>query len=231
MTSCRRGPQGGIITGLIIVTVGVVLLLAQIGFLNMHAVWRFWPLAFVLVGIGKIFDATAVSQRIWGSMLAIIGFLLLAHYFGHFRYGIDQLWPLFVIAGGLAMLFQVYFPGVRATNLPPGGSLNGLYVFGGTERNVADRNFTGGRLFACFGGYDIDLRQAEIAGDTAVLEATAIFGGGEIKVPPHWNVVSEGVGIFGGYQDSTRHAAPAGVAPKTFVVRGAAVFGGVEIKN
>ncbi len=221
------------ITGLIIVVVGVALLLAQLGILNMHAIWRFWPMILVLVGISKFFEATAISQRVWGGMLVVIGALLTAHYFGYIRYGIDQLWPLFVIAGGLALVFQTYWPGqsVVSGGLQPGGSVNGVYIFGGTERNVIDNNFTGGRLVACFGGYDLDLRQADIAGEMAVLEATAIFGGGEIKVPPQWNVVAEGIGVFGGYHDGTRHEPPVGKPAKTLVVRGAAIFGGVEIKN
>lgn len=233
MTSCRRGPQGGIITGLIIVVVGVVLLLAQIGFLHFQAVWRFWPLIFVLVGLSKLVEATAISQRIWGGMLMLIGGLLLAHYFGHFRYGIDQIWPLFVIGGGLSLLFQTYWPNrtLSGDTLQPGGSLNSFNIFGGTERNIKDRNFRGGSLFACFGGFHVDLTQAEIEGDTAVIEATAIFGGGEIRVPQSWNVSVEGMGVFGGYEDSTRHLPIEGQPAKTLVVRGSAIFGGVEVKN
>lgn len=233
MTSCRRGPQGGVITGIVIVSVGVVLLLAQLGFLNIHLIWRFWPLILVVVGIAKLVEATAVSQRIWGGMLSVIGVLLLAHYFGHFRYGIDQIWPLFIVGAGLSMLFQSYWPKTTAGdgNLTPGTGLNSVNIFGGTDRNIKDRNFRGGSLFACFGGFQIDLTQAEIEGDSAVIDATAVFGGGEIRVPQSWNVVVEGVGVFGGYEDSTRHVPVDGQPAKTLVVRGAAVFGGVEVKN
>jgi hypothetical protein len=41
----------------------------------------------------------------------------------------------------------------------------------------------------------------------------------------------EGTGIFGGYEDSTLHNPPSGQPLKTLIVRGAAVFGGVEVKN
>ena len=116
MTSCHRTTQGGVFTGLAIVSIGVLLLLARLGILHFHSAWRLWPAVFILVGLCKVFEARAVSQRIWGAMLTIIGALLLAHYFDHFRYGIDQLWPLFVIGGGLAMLFQNYFPPTRMRN-------------------------------------------------------------------------------------------------------------------
>ena len=234
MTSCgRRGPQGGMITGASIVIIGALLLLSQLGIFHFQAIWRFWPLFLVVVGLSKLFEATAPSQRVWGGMMILIGSLLLAHYFGHFRYGIDQIWPLFVIGGGLSLLFQSYW--TRKTgqydSLGPGGSLNSVNVFGGTDRKIRDKNFRGGSAFACFGGFQLDFTQSEMEGDQAVLEATAIFGGGEIRVPTAWNVVVEGSGIFGGYEDSTQHNPVAGQGTKTLIVRGAAIFGGVEVKN
>lgn len=232
MSTCRHGARGGgIITGFVIVVVGVVLLFAQMGILRFHDAWRLWPAALVLFGIAKFFDTPTPAHIVWGFTLFIIGSLILFHYYGHFRYGMDELWPLFIIGGGLSLLFQTYWPGQATTQLAPGGSLNGYYIFGGTERNIKDPNFRGGRLFACFGGWDIDLREADIAGDTAVIDATAVFGGGAIRVPQNWNVLVEGVGIFGGYQDSTQHIDVSGKPSKTLVVRGAAVFGGVEVKN
>jgi Cell wall-active antibiotics response 4TMS YvqF len=138
-----------------------------------------------------------------------------------------------VIGGGRSLLFQAYRPGRSAVpgDLTNDGNLNSVNIFGGTERNVKDRNFRGGTLFACFGGFQIDLTQAEIEGERAVIDATAVFGGGEIRVPQSWNVMVEGMGIFGGYEDSTRHVPSDGQPKKTLIVRGAAVFGGVEVKN
>ena len=67
---------------------------------------------------------------------------------------------------------------------------------------------------------------------SSVLEASAIFGGGEIRVPENWQVSVQGVGIFGAYEDKTRHFQPDSSQPtKTLVVRGVAVFGGIEVKN
>ena len=232
MSSCRQGSRSGIVTGIAIVAIGVALLFAQMGLIHIQNLWRYWPVFLIIVGLSKLLESTRPSQRAWGGMVALIGGLLLANNLGHFRYGIDQLWPLFVIAGGLAMLFQVVWPKAREFDgLEAGGSLNSVNIFGGTERRIRDQNFRGGNVFACFGGFNIDLTQAQIEGDSAVIEAHAVFGGGEIRVPTSWNVVMDGTGIFGGYEDSTLHAPPSGQPTKTLVVRGAAVFGGVEVKN
>jgi hypothetical protein len=45
-------------------------------------------------------------------------------------------------------------------------------------------------------------------------------------------VVTEGSGVFGGFDDKTRHFQPDPTQPvKTLVVKGAAVFGAVVVKN
>ena len=46
----------------------------------------------------------------------------------------------------------------------------------------------------------------------------------------HPDVSVEGVAIFGGYEDKTSHPRE-GAAAKRLVVRGFAIFGGVEVKN
>ena len=62
--------------------------------------------------------------------------------------------------------------------------------------------------------------------------ATSIFGGGEIRIPRHWNVLVRGIGIFGGYGDETgKMPADMTKPPKTLIVKGVAMFGGVAVKN
>jgi hypothetical protein len=82
-----------------------------------------------------------------------------------------------------------------------------------------------------FGGFELDLSQADIAGDQAVIDSTVLFGGGEIRVPRTWTVIVKGIGIFGGYSDETTQETVPGVPSKTLIVKGLAVFGGVGIKN
>jgi hypothetical protein len=100
------------------------------------------------------------------------------------------------------------------------------------ERNITAKNFKSGSLSAIFGGFEIDLRNADIEGDEAVIYAEAFFGGGEIRIPETWHVVIEGNALFGAFMDETRQRPPEGTAPaKRLVIRGTAVFGGVSIEN
>ncbi len=85
-----------------------------------------------------------------------------------------------------------------------------------------------------FGGVEVDFRTADIEGEEAIVYVEAIFGGIELKVPERWKVVFQGQSIFGGYSDETRPplADALGTAPrKTLILRGKAVFGGINVKN
>ena len=93
------------------------------------------------------------------------------------------------------------------------------------------KDFRSADLLAVFGGIDLDLRPAFITQE-AVIDANAIFGGIEIRVPQNWVVDLRGTGIFGGYEDKTIHPVsdPNVPAPR-LVVTGSAIFGGVSISN
>jgi predicted membrane protein len=110
--------------------------------------------------------------------------------------------------------------------------LNAFTAFGGTKIVNTSRDFRGGDIFAVFGGHEIDLRQSEMAGDSVTISATSIFGGVEIWVPETWVVTISGLPIFGGFEDKTAHRKETDTAgAKQLLVRGLAIFGGVEIKN
>ncbi len=83
-----------------------------------------------------------------------------------------------------------------------------------------------------FGGFELDFTRAGIAGDSAVLHIDAVFGGVEIRIPPHWNCELRGTAVFGAFTDETLHPDPANFPNiKQLIVKGSAVFGGVEVKN
>lgn len=100
------------------------------------------------------------------------------------------------------------------------------------ERHITAKDFKSGSLSAIFGGFEIDLTRAEIAGDEAVIYAEAFFGGGEIRIPETWQLVMEGHALFGAFMDETRQRPPDGTTPaKRLIIRGSAVFGGISVQN
>jgi len=234
--SCRGGRtiESGLIGGTIIVLVGLAFLLDNMGIVSVGHLFRFWPMILVIGGLASIISP---QGRVKGAALIVVGIIFELDTLGiaHFRWG--SLWPLAIIAAGLMIMWT----GLEARRMggspgDPRTTLNEFALFGGIERRVTSLDFKGGSVTAIFGGIEIDLRQAVITDNQAELTVNAMFGGCELRVPETWEIVAHGQGIFGGYVDSTRasslqsdvlNATPR----KTLILRGVAVFGGVEIKN
>ena len=143
-----------------------------------------------------------------------------------------------LIGAGLLMLWQrLYTPtpvpttGGGAPGVAHEGLINLYAIFGGVERKVTTDDFRGGHITAMFGGVDLNLRRAGMRAESAVVDISAIFGGVDIKVPPTWLVIVDGASIFGGFSDKSAQPAPDTPGIKRLFIKGAAVFGGVSVKN
>jgi hypothetical protein len=219
--------------GVVIITLGIILLLNQFGLLPHGIVLHFWPAVFIVVGIIKLFAGNNVGERVVGTVLIGVGAVWQTNALGltHITWG--QAWPLFIILVGVFFILHSVSdhtdPRFKFISEPNAGS---FYIFGGGERQVNAKDFRGSKMFAVFGGYEVDLTHADMEGTEAFVEANAVFGGGEIRIPTNWKVVVQGVGVFGGYNDKTHYIQTDPSAPvKTLYVRGVAVFGGIEVKN
>ena len=228
-----HSPRSGVAGGLIVVGIGVLMLLHQNGILRISDIWRLWPLVLVAGGVVRLIQFGS-TNRFLGGLMIVLGLVLTAAEFHLIPYGVWELWPLGIIAVGLLLLWRSLQP--REEREPFGkfeysaATPDNVSIFGGGERRISMPDFQRADVLAIFGGYKLDLRKAGMKGSTAVVDATAIFGGVEILVPEHWNVQVRGVGVFGGYGDESHH--PGGPEPcPDLVVEGVAIFGGVSIKN
>ena len=107
--------------------------------------------------------------------------------------------------------------------------VNAFAVLGGVQQSNNSQDFRGGESSAIMGGCEIDLRQASIKGEDAVINTFAMWGGIKIKVPPTWNVIVQGVPFLGGFDDKS--VKPADPSAKCLIVKGTAIMGGVEVTN
>jgi len=236
------------IPAVILIGVGALFFLNNLHILPVRDVARYWPAILIAVGIIQLVDSAFAAGRTSGGVLVAIGSFLLARNLGYLDFRLRDMWPLILIAIGLLMLLDrtVFWNsrvkvGVHILNekhrrwreaevIP--GLLNEHSVFGGGKRKVNTDNFTGGKIDAVFSGYEIDLREAMMAADSVVLEANAVFGGIEIRIPITWSAVVQGVGVFGAFQDETTQPNVAiNPNPKRLIIKGGAVFGAVEVKN
>jgi predicted membrane protein len=234
--SLRGRGRGGIITGAILILIGLAFLLDHMGYIDIQYFWRFWPLLLVFAGLVNFLSR---DRRAWGTLLILAGVLLQLNQLGITHFGWAQFWPMILIAVGVLVLWgaldRSHAPVVSSSGASdPRTTLNEAVVFGGLERRMTSQDFRGGEVTAIFGGVELDLTEASMQGNEITLAITAIFGGVELRVPPTWQVVFRGSPIFGGIEDKTRTPRvddPANPNPKTLVVTGAVIFGGLEIKN
>jgi hypothetical protein len=104
MTWQPEGRRGGqIFAGLVFVTIGAVLLLANLKFLNLRPVLAdWWPLILVAVGIKHLFLWRGTAGWISGAFWISAGGLFLASRLGYLQVSITSiLWPLMVIWFGI----------------------------------------------------------------------------------------------------------------------------------
>jgi len=218
-----------LIIGVLAIAVGVLLLLDHIGWIHAGNVWRFWPAILIIFGLNGVLctDKMCHGNVVASALMMFAGLMLLGMNFGYLNWG--QVWPIALIVFGVVMVWQTLRSKKQGIELSS-GALQSQTVFSSIEKTVMDQDFKQATASAVFGSVELDLLQANMAGDSAILEASAVFGSIEIRVPISWNVVIEAGAVFGACENRTRAPLPT-ANPKTLTVKGGAVFGSVEVKN
>jgi predicted membrane protein len=106
-------------------------------------------------------------------------------------------------------------------------------MFGGGDRMIRSQAFRGGTVTAIMGGFDIDMRDAEMAGDAATIEVFVAMGGIDLKVPESWTVVIDVTPFMGGanYRKRGQESLPAGAPRKVLTITGFVFMGGIDVKH
>ncbi len=183
----------------------------------------FWPLIFVFVGISAML---AKPRNITaGIVFCAIGVLLLISQFTDLD--VWRFWPVILIFIGASIIFTGNKAAPRTSDSSD-GELVSSAIFWGNEIKNSSTDFKAANLTAVFGGIDLDLSDAQIAEEGAVIEVNATFGGIEIRVPKSAEVVVEGNGIFGAFENKTHK--PEHKKGGTLRIRGNAIFAGVEVR-
>ncbi len=221
---------GRLIAGLALIVVGALFLLDQAGAINAGSVLsRWWPLVIVAIGFVQLM----VSPRAFlgPTIIMLIGLLLLGSTLD--LYSVDVwavIWPAIIIVIGLSVLFGRGSRLGVVERADTGERAHAFAAFSGTDVLSQSNRFEGADVTALFGGATLDLRRANLAPEGAVVDVTVAFGGATILVPHGWEVITNGLPIFAGFENKTTGDEIPEGAPR-LLVRGTALFGGVEIKH
>lgn len=227
-----RTMSSQVLLGVMAIALGVLFLLDNLDIIDFRHALPFWPLVLIVVGVVKMCDTRSRDGLLLGGVLAGVGVVMLLNRLGFFYVSWRALWPLALIALGVAIVLRprrLRQPTVSLAkdHLERADHLDVTAILGGFQRQVTTQNLRGGEITAILGGCELDLRDASIAGE-AVIDIFVVMGGITIKCPADWTVVLEGMPILGGFDEKT--ARPPDNS-KRLVVRGYAILGGVEIRN
>ncbi len=220
--------------GIAIIAVGIILFLDNMGFGLRVNIFDFWPLILVAIGLNQLIQPQEARQPVSGSIFLFLGVYFLLDKFLYLPFDLGDLWPLIIIFVGFSMLKNHAWG--KPQNSGDADFINLSFILGGGDHKFTSKTLTGGKVTAIMGGGKIDLRQASCEGDTIVIDVFAFWGGIEIVVPFHWQVNIQASPIMGAIENQT--SSPDGIEgieinlpPKTLVIKGSAIMGGVEVQN
>lgn len=222
----RRGPK---LVGIVLVVVGALLLLDNLGILHLGGVMgRGWPLLIVAAGVYQVVRERDLRR---GWLPIVIGGVLLLATLRVVRWGeLWRLWPILLVLLGVRLLLGWRTGSHRRSESSTGEDVLGLdALFSGVERRVTSRSFRGGKIEAVFGGVEVDFTQAAMAPEGGVLEVSAVFGGVELRLPRDWDVELRPSAVLGGVGEHLSQSD--GKSGGRLVIKASAVFGGIELKN
>ncbi len=231
-----------LVVGLFIMALGALFLLDNMRIVDFGDVIRFWPLAPIAIGLTMVLQPRGSTNRGVGGFLMVAGTWMLLYDFDIVPYSFWDGWPVVLIGVGAWLVYRAIAEPAAPTargGVPAGPSsidprvtgdstLSAFGFLGGVVRKSTSRAFQAADATAIMGGCTIDLRDADLGPEPAVVDAFAFWGGIEVLVPPNWVVINKVLPLLGSAEDNTRQTPEPG---KEILIRGTVLMGGLEIRN
>jgi hypothetical protein len=242
-TGHTRTPEAAQLTyGIAVTVAGVILTLASFGLADPTAIFRFWPVVFIVAGGVKVVRSDEGTGSVGGWILIAIGVWLLLRTTGQTHLSFwDLVWPMALIGLGVKLWVEAIRqqPGVRPS--PPRQSLGPsashlTAILAGSTRVVQEPAFPGASMTTVLGNCTLDLHlSGPPAGGEAVIEVFALLGAHDIVVPEGWTVVTDVTSVGASVDDQRssfagRTVVEGDTRPRV-VIRGMLILSGMTIKT
>jgi hypothetical protein len=243
----------GMVFGIIVVVVGAALLFDNIDVSGDYPFSDYWPVILIALGflgwIGK-----GLRPELGNMVLMSLGGILLTQNIND-ELSFGDLWPALAIAVGISIIFAPFnrkrskkkkfkmrFEGGRGhkgsarfrTGSPGGSSAGSSHganeFFSGSER-VVDGEYTGSLARVKLAGGSIDLTNATLPEEGALLELDIVLGGYKVRVPSGWSVAIDADINMGEISDNREDHGGDTESGPTLSIGGRVFMGGVEISN
>lgn len=240
-------------SGVLFMLFGAWWLLHNLDLLSID-VWQFWPIVFILMGIG------IMRRGRWGKYIGGIGVVGISRRRRRWAEEAARAAANRVVSGAVGgsmggapaggatgetppessgesgepwwrrkreSEYEVMGPGHRASETD--GMLRVDVFLSSVVRKVGSQSLKGGDIVAVLGGAEVDLRSAKLEGDGARIEINLVMGGVTLYVPDNWVVEFHGTPIMGGFEDQSRP--PAGEVRGRLILSGVVLLSGIVVKN
>ena len=224
----RSTSSKGWLVGVGLVVIGALLLLHTTGLADLGDLVRWTPLLLVLLGIvilviNRFRQVAAPVILIAGGVvtqLMVLGFNV-----------VSLLWPVLIIAIGVAILFGRRRRSARVTDARTviSDDVNFSTIMGSTDRRVTPDDLDGREIVTVMGESKLDMRDIDITDVPAELCVTCVMGQVNIRVPSDWSVAIDNSTVMGDSKDERRGAPISTDADLT--ITGTVVMGSLKIDD
>ena len=216
--------------GIILLVVGILLIIRNIGLYDSGELLRYIPSLFVILGIYSLIKSGFKNISGPITMIIIFGIIQLL-VLGIINWSvIGNWWPLIIILIGAGIIFNHYRQ--PSTQIDSRDKIDVMAMLGGVDNNIKSNDFKGGEITVLMGGVELDLRDSKIGDQPAVINATVIMGGVDLKVPSDWDIDIKMIPILGGVDDERRRSSDENQKDKPdLVLNGFVALGGLSIKD
>lgn len=220
--------------GLMLVILGVGYLVSETLGQPFGPIWsHWWPVLLVLIGLNQLFRH---PDRPWGAIaFTVFSIVLLAW---TLQFLPENFWKY--IGAILLVLFGIWIllprrervttSGTTAT-VKAGDRIDEAVIFGAVHLRSESPQFRGGAVSTTAGAVEIDLRNAQLAGEGAVLDLSVFAGAITVKVPVSWPIIMSGAPLLSGCQNRTSNPTIAVSGLPVLRIRCAGLLGGIEVRN
>ncbi|PKN46572.1 MAG: hypothetical protein CVU59_05695 [Deltaproteobacteria bacterium HGW-Deltaproteobacteria-17] len=230
---------GGVFMGGAFILAGTAFLVEHLGYLpdGIASAWSLWPALLIWGGVVNFLLLGRGGSFCWGVGLLGAGAVFGAENLGYLDLRWGVLWPVLIIVAGFMIVWGTFFSRKKHHKKDGQQIETGRFetniVMGGREDTVTSREFEGGAVSCVMGSLELDLRDAEIRGEEAVLDIKLVMGGVTLFVPPHWEIVSRCSPVLGEIENKARKAAAPrqeGRPVKRLILQGTIIMSGMEIR-
>jgi predicted membrane protein len=212
-----------------------MLLLSTTGVIRMRSVWGWIAALFVVIGVWGLVRSNFRNLVGPVMIIAIAGTFLLRNLGLLADSVIETWWPVFIVLFGILIVISRSRrrQRVRIEGLDASGEVTVLSIFGSDNRRILSAEFTGAEIVSMFGDAELDLLDATIRSQSAVVEVVSVFGDAELRVPAEWDIRIETLAIFGDTIDRRRRQADRDdtTTEPELIVTGIAIFGDIQIRD